>query len=95
MTIKELWLKLKELYPEALVLIRIGDFYEAFAGDAKEVAETCNLYLSSRRGGSWTIPMAGFPYHKADQYIRELVDAGYWVLLADRDGTIREGQWAD
>ncbi len=91
--------RIKAKYPNYIVLIRIGDFYEAFDGDAEIFAETCDLVLSSRLGeGGYTdnrgLPrrwMAGVPYHACESYVKELVQAGYKVAVAEQVGEAVNG----
>ena len=56
----------KKACPEALLLFRMGDFYELFHADAKTAARMLNLALTSREKGPGAIPMAGFPHHKLE-----------------------------
>lgn len=68
-----------ELPTGSLLLFRLGDFYEAFFGDAKTVSETLKLSLTSRR----EVPMCGFPFHAHKPYVEQLLKAGHKVALMD------------
>jgi len=70
---------------DALLLFRMGDFYETFYDDAKTIARVLGLTLTSRNKHSdKPIPMAGVPFHAADSYIARLVRAGYKVAVSDQ-----------
>jgi len=76
---------LKAQVPDAVLMFRMGDFYEVFFDDAKLVAETCELTLTSRnKGHPDAIPMAGVPHHSARAHIQTLVQAGHKVAMADQ-----------
>jgi DNA mismatch repair protein MutS len=76
--------EVKKLYPDTVLLFRIGDFYEAFDDDAKIVSETCDIVLCSRPiGPNKRVPMAGVPYHAVNHYVGKLLNAGYKVGVAD------------
>ena len=62
--------------PGALVLFRMGDFYELFGSDAREAATLLDLTLTSRDKGPEAMPMAGFPHHQLDVQLVKLVNAG-------------------
>ena len=59
----------KRACPEALLLFRMGDFYEMFHDDAKTAARVLGLALTSREKGENAIPMAGFPHHQLESYL--------------------------
>lgn len=76
---------LKAAYPDALLLFRLGDFYELFGRDAEVGASVLNITLTSREiGKGRRIPMCGVPYHAADSYIAQLVQAGYRVAICEQ-----------
>lgn len=80
------YLRLKSDYPHALVLYRMGDFYELFFDDAKLASEILGITLT-RRGNDKqgnTIPMAGVPFHSADGYIARLINAGQTVVICEQ-----------
>ena len=74
----------KAAYPDAVLLFRMGDFYELFHDDAKIAARTLNLSLTSRDKGENPIPMAGFPHHQLESYLRKLVAAGMRVAICEQ-----------
>ena len=65
--------------PDAVLLFRLGDFYEEFFEDAEKVSTALELTLTKRQG----IPMCGFPYHALDTYLPRLVAAGLKVAFAN------------
>lgn len=82
-----------EIPKDALLLFRLGDFYEMFFEDAKEASALLNLTLTKRNG----TPMCGMPYHAAENYISRLIQAGRRVAICDqtsepKPGTIVERQ---
>ncbi len=79
------YLEVKERYPEYLLLFRVGDFYESFYDDARQVSEALNIVLTRRSNGAASdIPMAGFPHHACEGYIARLVKKGYKVTVCDQ-----------
>ncbi len=70
--------------PGALVLFRMGDFYELFGDDAREAAELLDLTLTSRDKGPDALPMAGFPHHQLDTHLVKLVAAGRHVAICEQ-----------
>lgn len=79
------YLDIKAQYPDAFLLFRMGDFYELFYEDAVEAAQILELSLTSRnKNAENPIPMAGVPYHAAQQYIETLVELGHKVAIAEQ-----------
>lgn len=79
------YLDIKKDYPDAFLLFRMGDFYELFYEDATKAAQILEIALTSRnKNAENPIPMAGVPYHSAQQYIDVLVDMGYKVAIAEQ-----------
>jgi DNA mismatch repair protein MutS len=74
----------KEACPDALLLFRMGDFYELFFDDAKTAARVLGLALTSREKGDGAVPMAGFPYHQLEAYLRKLIAAGLRAAICDQ-----------
>ncbi|MHB1034926.1 MAG: DNA mismatch repair protein MutS [Pirellulales bacterium] len=74
----------KQACPEALLLFRMGDFYEMFHEDAKTAARVLNLALTSRDKGENPVPMAGFPHHQLENYLGKLIAAGMRVAVCDQ-----------
>lgn len=84
MIIQQTWQDLKDKHPDSIVLLRVGDFYEAFNDDAETVSDTCGVVLCSRKFGSTRWEMAGFPTFAGDAHIRALREAGYRVVVAEK-----------
>jgi DNA mismatch repair protein MutS len=78
----------REVPSDALLLFRLGDFYELFYGDAEEGSRLLDLTLTQRQG----MPMCGMPYHAADGYIAQLLKAGRRVAICDQMEAPRPGQ---
>mgnify|MGYP001157827920 CR=1 FL=1 len=75
----------KAQYPDALVLFRMGDFYETFREDAKLAAKILNITLTKRANGkAATVPLAGFPYHALESYLHKLLKAGLKVAICEQ-----------
>src|SRR3990172_11991536 len=74
----------KRACPDALLLFRMGDFYEMFHEDAKVAARTLNLALTSREKGENAVPMAGFPHHQLESYLGKLIAAGDRGAVCDQ-----------
>jgi len=80
------YIELKEQYPHALLLYRVGDFFEAFFTDAITVARELELVLTSKEGGKaiGRVPMTGVPHHALERYSRLLVERGYAIVVCDQ-----------
>ncbi len=78
------YFQLKAKHPDALMLFRVGDFYETFAEDAEITAAVLGIVLTSRNNGGSDIALAGFPYHSKDVYLPKLVKAGYRVAVCEQ-----------
>ncbi len=74
----------KRACPEAILLFRMGDFYELFHEDAKTAARVLGLTLTSREKGEGATAMAGFPYHQLENYLGKLIKSGYRVGICDQ-----------
>lgn len=75
----------KEKYPDALLLFRVGDFYETFGDDAIKASEALGITLTKRgTNNGQPIPLAGFPHHALDTYLPKLVRWGYRVAVCDQ-----------
>ena len=74
----------KSLCGDALLLFRMGDFYELFHDDAKTSAQALGLTLTSRDKGENPIPMAGFPHHQLDGYLAKLIKQGFRVAICEQ-----------
>ena len=79
------YLELKTKYPDALLLFRIGDFYETFDDDAQTMSKVLGIALTARDvGGGQRVPLAGIPYHALNNYLSELIKAGLKVAIAEQ-----------
>lgn len=77
--------QIKSKYPDALLLFRVGDFYETFGEDAVKAANVLNIVLTKRKNGTASeIALAGFPHHSLDTYLPKLVRAGLRVAICDQ-----------
>lgn len=76
---------IKQKYPDAVLLFRVGDFYETFSEDAVIAARILGITLTRRNNGSAaSSELAGFPHHALDTYLHKLVKAGYRVAICDQ-----------
>ncbi|MGZ4097416.1 MAG: DNA mismatch repair protein MutS, partial [Bacteroidia bacterium] len=76
---------IKAKYPDAILLFRVGDFYETFGEDAVKASKILGIILTRRANGAAThIELAGFPHHSLDSYLPKLVRAGYRVAICDQ-----------
>ena len=81
------YLRMKAEHPNELLFYRMGDFYELFYDDAKKAAELLDVTLTARgKSNDAPIPMAGVPYHAADNYLARLVKLGVSVAIAEQIG---------
>jgi len=78
------YFNLKSKHPDAILLFRVGDFYETFGEDAVKAADVLGIVLTSRNNGGSDIPLAGFPYHSVDVYLPKLVRAGFRVAICEQ-----------
>jgi len=77
--------KIKAKYPDAILLFRVGDFYETFGEDAIKTANVLGIVLTKRANGKAAhIELAGFPHHAVDTYLPKLVRAGYRVAICEQ-----------
>ena len=88
------YVDMKAENPDALLMFRLGDFYEAFFDDAKTISRTLGLVLTQRGtdGDGENIPMCGIPWHAADNYFGRLVRAGFRVALVEQMETPAEAK---
>ncbi len=76
---------IKAKYPDALLLFRVGDFYETFGSDAVRTSEVLGIVLTRRANGAASfVELAGFPHHSLDTYLPKLVKAGHRVAICDQ-----------
>src|ERR1700722_15177953 len=79
------YLEAKTAHPDALMLFRMGDFYELFFEDAVTAARALDLTLTARNKGSDDeIPMAGVPHHAASAYVQRLLEQGFKVAICEQ-----------
>ncbi|MCO5231125.1 MAG: DNA mismatch repair protein MutS [Chitinophagales bacterium] len=77
--------RIKTQHPDAILLFRVGDFYETFHSDAVKTAQALGIVLTKRANGSASeMELAGFPYHSLDTYLPKLVKAGYRVAICEQ-----------
>ena len=75
----------KAQHPEAILLYRVGDFYETYSDDAVLASKVLGLVQTRRSNGDkGTVPMAGFPHHAIEQYLAKLIRSGYKVAVCDQ-----------
>lgn len=89
-SINRAWHEMKQKHPDAILLFRVGDFYEVYGEDAKAASDTFGLTLCRRNVGSdvgndvgKTISLCGFPHHALDTYLPKLVRAGFRVAITE------------
>jgi DNA mismatch repair protein MutS len=76
---------IKQRYPDAILLFRVGDFYETFGADAITASQVLGITLTKRNSSSATsLELAGFPHHALDTYLHKLVKAGHRVAICDQ-----------
>ena len=75
---------IKTRYPDALLLFRVGDFYETFGADAEKTASILDIVLTQRNNGGDATALAGFPHHALNTYLPRLVKAGLRVAICDQ-----------
>ncbi|WP_022952964.1 DNA mismatch repair protein MutS [Leucothrix mucor] len=81
------YLRIKSEHPDQMLFYRMGDFYELFFDDAKRAAELLNITLTARgKSNGEPIPMAGVPYHAAEQYLPRLLKLGVSVAICEQVG---------
>lgn len=77
--------KIKQKYPDTILLFRMGDFYETFEDDAVITSKVLGITLTKRaHGAAGDVPLAGFPYHALDSYLPKLIRAGYRVAICEQ-----------
>ena len=83
--VRRQYLRLHQQHPDAILLFRMGDFYETFDEDAKLVARELDIALTSREMGKGErVPLAGVPYHALDGYLARLIKKGYKVAICEQ-----------
>ncbi len=92
--LRKQYLDIKRQYQNVILLFRLGDFYEAFDGDAELIARELEIVLTSRSGmarAGGRVPMAGIPFHAAENYIGRLIAKGYHVAICEQTGSEGKG----
>ena len=76
---------IKQKYPDAILLFRVGDFYETFGEDAVKASSILGITLTKRNNGAASsLELAGFPHHSLDSHLHKLVKAGFRVAICDQ-----------
>ena len=79
------YMAVKHKYPDAVLLFRVGDFYETFSEDAIKASRILGITLTRRANGAATfVELAGFPFHALDTYLPKLVRAGERVAICEQ-----------
>lgn len=85
------YLDVQEKYPQAVIAMRLGDFYEAFGKNAEMLADELHLTLTVRDCGLESrVPMIGFPYHASDVYFGKILSNGHTLVVMENDDEVRE-----
>ena len=85
------YLDVQDKYPQAIVAMRLGDFYEMFGENAKVLARELPLTLTGRDCGLESrVPMVGFPYHTAEMYFGKILSNGHTLVVMENDDEVRE-----
>ena len=85
------YLDVQEKYPQAVIAMRLGDFYEVFGKNAEMLADELHLTLTGRDCGLESrVPMIGFPYHASDVYFGKILSNGYTLVVMENGDELRE-----
>ena len=85
------YLDVQDRYPQAVIAMRLGDFYEVFGKNAEVLANELPLTLTSRDCGLESrVPMVGFPYHTAEMYFGKILSNGHTLVVMENDDKVRE-----
>ena len=76
--------QIKVKHPDAMLLFRVGDFYETFGADAIKASNILGIVLTARNNGGSKLELAGFPHHSLNTYLPKLVRAGERVAICDQ-----------
>lgn len=83
------YLDVQDKYPQTVIAMRLGDFYEVFGKNAEILADELPLTLTGRDVGLESrVPMVGFPYHASDMYLKKILGYGHSVVLVETDGNV-------
>ena len=85
------YLEVQDRYPQAVIAMRLGDFYEVFGKNAEALAHELPLTLTGRDCGLESrVPMVGFPYHTAEMYFGKILSNGHTLVVMENDDEVRE-----
>lgn len=85
------YLEVQDRYPQAIIAMRLGDFYEVFGKNAEILANELPLTLTGRDCGLESrVPMVGFPYHTAEMYFGKILSNGHTLVVIENDDEVRE-----
>ena len=85
------YLEVQDRYPQAVIAMRLGDFYEVFGKNAEALAHELPLTLTGRDCGLKSrVPMVGFPYHTAEMYFGKILSNGHTLVVMENDDEVRE-----
>ena len=85
------YLDVQEKYPQAVIAMRLGDFYEVFGKNAEMLADELHLTLTGRDCGLESrVPIVGFPYHTSDMYFGKILSNGHTLVVMENDDKVRE-----
>ena len=85
------YLEVQDRYPQAIIAMRLGDFYEVFGKNAEVLARELPLTLTGRDCGLESrVPMVGFPYHTAEMYFGKILSNGHTLVVMENDDEVRE-----
>ena len=85
--VRQQYLEIKRQHPQAILFFRLGDFYETFDNDAVLVARELDIVLTSRNVAKGVrVPMAGVPFHAAENYLAKLIERGHHVAICEQVG---------
>ena len=85
------YLDVQEKYPQAVIAMRLGDFYEVFGKNAEMLANELPLTLTGRDCGLESrVPMIGFPYHTSEMYFGKILSNGHTLIVMENDDEVRE-----
>ena len=85
------YLEVQDRYPQAIIAMRLGDFYEVFGKNAEVLANELPLTLTGRDCGLESrVPMVGFPYHTAEMYFGKILSNGHTLIVMENDDEVRE-----
>ena len=83
--LRQQYLDIKRRHPDAILLFRIGDFYEAFDDDARLIARELGIVLTSKpMGRNVRVPLAGVPHHSLERHLSTLISRGHRVAICEQ-----------